>query len=198
MIHDLDNTLKALLDEKLKLTFPSVEIQISPPESVTISSNPVVSLFLNYSQERKELRGTGEKVRKDPSNVSYQIAAPLWIDFGYQINCWVDESMLSQVPFSGEGLTVFTAEHWLFTEVIKTLSCYATIPDIYFQGSLAGADAENEILETQLFTPESIPNTTSNITKLGMNYTVTLGLRIHEEKSLGTPVEERNINTTGI
>ena len=186
MIHDLDHTLKALLEEELKDTFGDVRITFaSCIDYYEEDDIPQVNLLLYDLQERKELRGNEEKISTDSNGITHHQPAPIWLNCLYGISAFVGEIALQFFPSNGGGepLTVYTARHWLLTEVLKILVRHAKIPETFYRGSLAGADPAGEIFETEtLYQPKS-----SQFMDFGymqdaiINYKVTLAINVHKE-----------------
>jgi hypothetical protein len=92
MIHDLDETLKELLVQKVPLDSAVVDIKFETPtkEWVMAVSKPTVNLFLYDLRENHELRSNEHYLSRNGAR-GIETRAPARIDLTYLITAWTSD-----------------------------------------------------------------------------------------------------------
>lgn len=189
MIHDLDRSLENLLESSLPasliaqvtISFATPDDQF-PPSSVSL---PAIDLFLYDVRENRELRSTEWIVDRSGGNVTRK-PPPVRVDCSYLITAWPSESSTSPA----------LDEHYLLGEVMKVLLRHPTLPAEVLQGSLAGQEPP---LPAAILQPGRLQSVAEFWQALGgkpkaaLNYTVTIGVEVHEPADVGPPVTDKRI-----
>lgn len=189
MIHDLDRSLQELLERSLPASLVS-QVTISfatpddqfPPSSVSL---PAIDLFLYDVRENRELRSTEWIVDRNGDNFTRK-PPPVRVDCSYLITAWPSESSTSPA----------FDEHYLLGEVMKVLLRHSTLPAEILQGSLAGQEPP---LPTAILQPGRLQSVAEFWQALGgkpkaaLNYTVAVGVEVHEAVDMGPPVTDKRI-----
>ena len=131
MIHDLSQTLKAILEAEPPKPLDSIEIVFDRPDDKFNPTQTTVDLFLYDIREDVELRSNKPTVERQDGKVILH-RPPLRVACSYLVTAW---------PVSGSGLPVQELplqEHYLLSHVLSILSKYPTIPEEFLQGSLEG------------------------------------------------------------
>lgn len=190
MIHDLDETLRELLTqtlppaliEQVTISFATPDDQF-PPTSVTL---PALNLFLYDVQENRELRSNEWRVKRGSDGMATKRPPPVRVNCSYLVTAWPSES----APQPAED------EHRLLGEVMKVLLRYPTIPAEVLQGDLQGQEPP---LPTISLNPGRLQSVGEFWQALGgkpkaaLNYTVTLGVDVHEAVEIGPPVIDKTL-----
>ena len=126
MFHDLDATLRAMLDD---LAAPAgvrtADVSFDPPDKTFTPSTPTVDLFLLDLQENRTLR--------DPSPVRERVGRvvvnhrPPRMDCSYLVTAWSAQS----------GALKVEEEHRLLGEVLLWLGKFPVVDARFLKGSLA-------------------------------------------------------------
>ncbi|MBI9044436.1 MAG: DUF4255 domain-containing protein [Anaerolineaceae bacterium] len=187
MIHDLDKTLEILLSHELppelvgqiSISFAAPDDQF-PPSTVT---TPAIDLFLYDVRENRELREMEWLVERGSGGQLNRLRAPLRIDCSYLITAWPSESSNNPVE----------DEHRLLGVVMLALLRHPTLPVGILQGSLQGQEPQ---LPTTMLQPGRLQSLAEFWQALGgkpkaaLNYTVTLGVQVHQPEEVGMVVEK--------
>ena len=176
MIHDLDDTLKELLNQKLpEHGYQSrIDIKFDTPDkdwATTNQDNSVLNLFLYDIRENLQLR-SNERYLTRNGMAGTEDFAPTRIDFTYLISFWASKGEQDPVK----------KEHEILGQVLETLLCYPILPQEVLQGKI---QQQSQIPGAQLprawiAQPEDTPKTWefwgSNEWRLkaGISYRVTL------------------------
>ena len=127
MFHDLDATLREILDDAgAPAQLQAADKSFEPPNKNFAPALPTVNLFLYEVKENRVLR--------DPIPIITQVAGvfvrripPLRVDCTYLITTWSNEP----------GAAGVAEEHQLLGQALAWLSRFPIIPTAFLQGSLA-------------------------------------------------------------
>lgn len=175
MIHDLDETLAALLHrdlpgglaEQVQVSFATPDDQF-PPQSVTV---PAIDFFLYDIRENLELRSNEAVYERRSDGRAIKYPAPARVDFSYLVTAWPSES----VPDPAED------EHRLLGEVMRVLLRYRTLPEDVLQGALVDQTFELPASSLQPGRLQSLGEFWQALggkPKAALNYSVTLAIDI--------------------
>jgi hypothetical protein len=175
MIHDLDETLAALLHrdlpaalaEQVQVSFATPDDQF-PPQSVTV---PAIDFFLYDIRENLELRSNEAIYERRSDGTAIKHPAPARVDFSYLVTAWPSES----VPDPAED------EHRLLGEVMRVLMRYRTLPEDVLQGALVGQTPELPASSLQPGRLQSLGEFWQALggkPKAALNYSVTLAIDV--------------------
>lgn len=123
MIHDLDSTIKELLDHELNRDGDEIEISFSQPSGEWASRNgskPALNLFLYDVRENPSLRRHQWQQTQMGGNGSSRRGSialkrtPLMLDCFYMVTAWSGADERTK-PFQ---------EHWLLSRCLKALARY--------------------------------------------------------------------------
>jgi hypothetical protein len=175
MIHDLDETIAALLRRDLPAALAAqVEISFATPDdqfpsqSVTL---PAVDLFLYDVRENLELRSNDVALDRRGDGTATRTRAPVRVDFSYLITAWPSES----APNPAED------EHRLLGEVMRVLLRHRTIPEDVLQGELR---AQRPALPVSTLQPGRLQSmgefwqAVGGKPKAALNYQITLSVDV--------------------
>ena len=182
MIHDLDETIAALLRRDLPPTLAE-QVQISfatpddrfPPQSVTL---PAIDLFLYDIRENLELRSNDATIDRRGDGTARRIGPPIRVDCSYLVTAWPSES----APDVAED------EHRLLGEVMRVLLRYRTIPEEVLQGELL---AQTPVLPVSSLQPGRLQSlgefwqAVGGKPKAALNYQVTLAVSVSAPQEVG-------------
>jgi len=133
MLHDLDSTLKVLLQSELAQALPapdtSVTITFSVPNAhypPTGVKTPALNLFLYAIQENARLRKAGEQNERQKDGSVLVHRAPAWVDCQYMVTAHPRET--SKTPEADE--------HLLLGEALRVLLRHRRLPAERLQGRL--------------------------------------------------------------
>jgi hypothetical protein len=179
MLHDLDKTLKQLLEAELVGLFdPNTTITISfdPPEATFAPGGPTVNLFLYDIQEDRKLRQNELLVERQGNAMAVKRRPPIRVECSYLVTAWSSDA---------------ENEHLLLGEVLKVLLRYQTIPRHLLQGSLADQALP---LPTTVLQPGRLQSLGEFWQAMGgkpraaLHYTVTLGVSLDKAPLPALPV----------
>jgi hypothetical protein len=166
VIQDVDDTLKALLVQKVPLDTSVIDIKFEMPthDWSTKVSKPTVNLYLYDIRENLELRSSDRYLTRNADNTGSQRRAPVRVDLSYLISVWT---------------TDISDEHQLLGQILTALLQFPMLPDDVLQGSM-----QTQLLPLQAWIarPERMPNPwdfwghVENRMKSGLNYVVTASL----------------------
>jgi hypothetical protein len=123
MLHDLDKTLRQLLETELAQFGSTITISFAPPDETFAPGELAVNLFLYDIQENRELRRTETLVERQGNGQVVKRRPPARVDCSYLVTAWAG---------SAED------EHKLLGAVIQALLRHPTLPAEFLQGGLAG------------------------------------------------------------
>ena len=181
MIHDLDETLKALLTQKLPgFAEMGLAVKFETPNSnetwVPKPTSPVINLFLYDIRENLQLR-SNERFISRQGPTATETRAPVSMDMTYLVTVWTTQT---------------DDEHRLLGQVLKTLLRYPLLPEEedILQGELRQAPSP---IRAWIAQPERTPNVwdmwgaVEGSLKAGISYTVTVPITPTEPVT-GIPV----------
>jgi len=187
MLHDLDQTLDALL----KLELPDLFIPEDDGTPITISFEtpdqefvnkvtlPAVDFFLYDVRENLELRTGWSPIERQSNGKAYKTRPPARVDCSYLITVWPSESDRNTIQ----------TEHRLLGEIMKVLLRYRQIPDAVLQGSLQGSDPPIRAFSLHQSNLQSLGEfwqAMGGKPKAALNYTIILPVPIYEQEEVGT------------
>lgn len=179
MLQDLDNTLKALLENHLpsgsegqtyRITFDAPDSQQANAEGI--------NLFLYDVRENLELRSTISDFERQSDGTALRKRAPVRVDCSYLITAWS-----SQAPQTSPPNAVSQDEHKMLGAVMKVLLRYATLPADVLRGSLVGQAPPVRTVSLrpgQLQSPGDFWQAMGGKPKATLNYTITIAVPIDE------------------
>jgi hypothetical protein len=187
MIDDLDRALEELLRQELPqnvveqvtISFATPDDQF-PPTSVAL---PAIDLFLYDVRENRDLRSSEWVVERGADRAT-KTRAPVRVECSYLVTAWPSES--SPTPPQDE--------HYLLGEVMKVLLRHATIPAELLQGSLVGQEPPLPAISlhpSHLEMMGQFWQALGGKLKVALNYTVTIGVAVHEPVVIGPPVTDK-------
>lgn len=177
MIHNLDSTLRTLLQRDLPTGLSQqVSISFDPPDDQfppTSVSLPAIDLFLYDVRENLELRSNEWLVQRDGRGSATRFPPAVRIDCSYLITAWPSAS----APNSAMD------EHMLLGEVMLVLLRYPKIPAEVLQGRLRQTGDQNPPLPATALQPGHLQSVGEFWQALGgkpksaLNYTVTIAVQ---------------------
>lgn len=174
MIHDLDDTLAALLKHELP---PEFQEEGQSPASVSFdtlhkgaqqSSALILNLFLYDIRENRDLR-TNEWEMERHADRATKKRSPVRVECSYLITAWGSNTK---------------TEHQLLGAAMKALLRHATIPSAFLKGSLVQQDMP---LPTACLQPSYLQSlgefwqAMNSEPKAALNYTVTISVGVIDE-----------------
>lgn len=178
MLHDLDQTLDALLrEEQTNILIGSegvaIDISFDPPNSQTVTqfTSPTLNCFLYDIQENLDRReGTSYSyVRDRDRGVATVQNVPLRVDCSYLLSIWINDS----APNPGQR------EHQLLGLVMQRLLYYRQLPNHMLRGQLRDQELP---VRTQVLHPSGLGSIGEFWSAMGiplkvaLNYTVTIAV----------------------
>jgi hypothetical protein len=123
LIQDVDDTLKALLVQKLPIDLGAIDIRFEVPTKEWSAgvSRPTLNLFLYDIRENLELRSS-QRHRSGSAAVITESSPPVRIDLCYMITAWTAD---------------VSDEHQLLGRVLTTLLRFPLLPADVLRGSMA-------------------------------------------------------------
>ena len=127
MFHDLDRTLKNLLDDPAApAELHNAEVSFETPKADYKAQQATASLFLFDVRENRKLR-TPEPIVELNGDQFVRRMPPLRVDCSYLVTTWSSKS----------GEDKVAEEHQLLGQALAWLSRFGTIPASYLHGGLA-------------------------------------------------------------
>lgn len=174
MIHDLNNTLKVILqhelptplNEQVAISFDPPDDQFPPP-SVT---PPAIDLFLYDIRENRDLRSNEWSLQRESDGTGRRSMPLVRVDCSYLITAWPSQSTPNRAA----------DEHRLLSEVMMVLLRFPTLPEWLLQGGLT---AQELPLPTAVLQPGHLQSLGEFWQALGgkpkaaLNYTVTIAVQ---------------------
>lgn len=167
MIHDLDQTLKKLLQQKGALNSDEVDIRFEMPnrEWATKVARPTVNLYLFDLRENRELRLNEWSWQPQPPDRKTRSRPPVRVDVTYLITAWATE---------------VEDEHRLLSRVLATVLQHPELPPETFEGGLRAQRFPIRLQAAQpdgvLKSPADFWGAMDNQLKGGITLTATLTL----------------------
>lgn len=174
MIHDLNNSLKVILqhelptplNEQVAISFDPPDDQFPPP-SVT---PPAIDLFLYDIRENRDLRSNEWSLQRESDGTGRRSMPLVRVDCSYLITAWPSQSTPNRAA----------DEHRLLSEVMMVLLRFPTLPEWLLQGGLT---AQELPLPTAVLQPGHLQSLGEFWQALGgkpkaaLNYTVTIAVQ---------------------
>jgi hypothetical protein len=162
VIQDVDDTLKALLVQKVPIDTSAIDIKFEMPTHDWSSklSKPTINAYLYDIRENVELR-SNERYLTQNGHVGTLQQAPVRIDLSYFISAWT---------------TDISDEHQLLGQILVALLRFPLLPDDVLQGSM---QTQPLPLQAWIARPERMPNPwdfwghVENRMKSALNYIIT-------------------------
>jgi hypothetical protein len=181
MIDDLDKSLKVLLEQGIEdLDDTRQNVHFDPPDDTFAPVEPAVDLFLYDVRENRELRSNDWQVERNSGTVIKK-PPPVRVDCSYLITAWAGDAY---------------SEHRLLGKIMRVLLRHPRLPAEVLQGSLAGQEPP---LPTAVLQPGRLQSLGEFWQALGgkpkaaLNYTVTIGVPVHEPLEIGPPVTGKQV-----
>jgi Pvc16 N-terminal domain/Carboxypeptidase regulatory-like domain len=182
MFHDLDDTLKRVLDDTAAPTvLQEADVSFETPEKNYAPFVATINLFLYEVRENRELRDPIPVVER-VGDVIFRRRSPLRVDCSYMVTAWSNQV----------GAAKIVEEHRLLSQALLWLSRFPTIPPTYLQGSLASQPFPPPNLVAQMDDSKSAVG--EFWTALGtpprptFNLVATIAMELGVEVSEGPPV----------
>jgi len=186
MLHDLDATLKKMLDDAGSPTeLRNAEVSFETPDKTFSPEQPTVNLFLYEVKENRELRDP-VPITEKLGDMFVRRRPPLRVDCSYLVTAWSRATGAARVA----------EEHQLLSQGFLWLSRFPTIPAAYFAGSLVGQPFPPPTLVAQM---DGTKNTGEFWSALGVpprpyfNLVVTIAMDLAVQTPEGPPVVTKDI-----
>ena len=177
MLHELDQTLAALLKRELPGR-DQITVSFAAPDDQFSVKPPAVDLFLYDVRENLELRSNDEVVERQTDWTSIRYRPPVRVDASYLITAW---------PGGGSGQSDASEdEHMLLSAVMRVLLRFPKLPRELLNGSLARQDWPLPVSTLQPGRLQSLGEFWQALggkPKAALNYTVTLPVDVSEPET---------------
>ena len=177
MLHELDQTLAALLKRELPGR-DQITVSFAAPDDQFSVKPPAVDLFLYDVRENVELRSNDEVVERQTDWTSIRYRPPVRVDASYLITAW---------PGGGSGQSDASEdEHMLLSAVMRVLLRFPKLPRELLNGSLARQDWPLPVSTLQPGRLQSLGEFWQALggkPKAALNYTVTLPVDVSEPET---------------
>lgn len=174
MLHELDQTLAALLKRELPGR-DQITVSFAAPDDQFSVKLPAVDLFLYDVRENLELRSNDDVLERLGDLTSIRIQPPVRVDASYLITAW---------PGVGSGQSDASEdEHMLLSAVMRVLLRFPKLPRELLIGSLARQDWPLPVSTLQPGRLQSLGEFWQALggkPKAALNYTVTLPVDVSE------------------
>lgn len=192
MLHDLDNTIEALLRQELPAAvLAATQISFATPDAESIGSKPAINLFLYDVRENLELRSGFESFERRGDGTAVRVRPAVRIDCSYLITFWPKETAEQSSPKD---------EHKYLGMVMKALLRYRKLPAELLQGDLAGQEPPLHTVSLQsgyLNSMGEFWQAMGGKPKVAINYTVTISVPVHGEGEVVPLVMESRLSPRG-
>lgn len=174
MIHDLDQTLAALLKRELP-SRDQITVSFAAPDDQFSVKLPAVDLFLYDLRENLDLRSNDDVVERHGDGTATLYQPPVRVDASYLITAW---------PGGGGGHSDSSEdEHRLLGTVMRALLRFRKLPRELLKGGLAHQDLPLPVSTLQPGRLQSLGEFWQALggkPKAALNYTVTLSVDVNE------------------
>ena len=174
MLHELDQTLAALLKRELPGR-DQITVSFAAPDDQFSVKLPAVDLFLYDVRENLELRSNDDVLERLGDLTSIRIQPPVRVDASYLITAW---------PGVGSGQSDASEdEHMLLSAVMRVLLRFPRLPRELLAGGLARQDWPLPVSTLQPGRLQSLGEFWQALggkPKAALNYTVTLPVDVSE------------------
>jgi len=186
VIHDLDQSLAALLGDELPQR-KQVTVSFAAPDNQFSVALPAVDLFLYDLRENLELRSNDDLFEDLGDGKVSRRRPPVRVDASYLITAW---------PGGGAGQSESSKdEHELLGAVMRTLLRFRKLPRKYLRGSLVNQELPVPVSSLQPGRLQSLGEFWQALggkPKAALNYTVTLAVDLNDVEEL-TLVTDKEI-----
>jgi hypothetical protein len=172
MFHDLDKSLKKLLERELPHVVSPDNIRFETPDNEFAPALPAVNLFLFDVQENRELRSNEWLIDRRPDGTATRKRAPTRVNCGYLVTAWAKD---------------VETEHRLLGDVIKALAPYATIPADVLCDGLRNQEPPLPAITWQAHGVENAAEFWRALLgkpRAALRYTVTIGFEAHKPEEV--------------
>lgn len=186
MIHDLDQTLAALLKRELPGR-DQITVSFAAPDDQFSVKLPAIDLFLYDLRENTELRGNDDWLERHADGTATRLQPPVRIDASYLITAWPGGN-------GGAG-DASEDEHRLLGAVMRALLRFRKLPPELLKGSLVNQALVPPVSTLQPGRLQSLGEFWQALggkPKAALNYTVTLAVDVNEPE-ISTLVVDREI-----
>lgn len=176
MIHDLDKSIKHLLESELTHLQPAPAITFAPPDGTFAPTGPTVDLFLYDVQENRPLRQWEPVLERQDGGTVVKRQPPVRVDCSYLVTAWSADA---------------ENEHLLLGEVMQALLRHPAIPAEFLQGVLARRPAPLPVTALQPGRLQSLGEfwqAMGGKPRAALHYTVTLAVPLDKEPLTPIPV----------
>lgn len=176
MIHELDQTLAALLKRELPGR-DQISVSFAAPDDQFSVKLPAVDLFLYDIRENHELRGNDDFVERQSDLTALRYRPAVRVDASYLITAW---------PGGGGHSDASEDEHRLLSSVMRVLLRFPRLPRDLLRGSLADQDLPLPVSVLQPGRLQSLGEFWQALggkPKAALNYTVTFSVDVSEPES---------------
>ena len=176
MIHDLDQSLAALLSRELPGR-DQITVSFAAPDDQFAVKLPAVDLFLYDLRENLELRSNDDEIERHDDGTATRFQPPVRVDASYLITAW---------PGGAGGHSDSSEdEHKLLGAVMRALLRFRKLPREVLKGSLANQDLPLPVSTLQPGRLQSLGEFWQALggkPKAALNYTVTLSVDLNESE----------------
>jgi hypothetical protein len=184
MIHDLDQTLAALLKREMPGR-DQITVSFAAPDDQFTVKPPAVDLFLYDLRENLELRSNDEVIDRHNDGTATRFQPPVRVDASYLITAW---------PGGAGGQNDSSEdEHRLLGAVMRTLLRFRKLPRELLKGSLANQELPLPVTTLQPGRLQSLGEFWQALggkPKAALNYMVTLSIDVYEPEVLPLVIEK--------
>jgi len=184
MIHDLDQTLAALLKREMPGR-DQITVSFAAPDDQFTVKPPAVDLFLYDLRENLELRSNDEVIDRHNDGTATRFQPPVRVDASYLITAW---------PGGAGGQNDSSEdEHRLLGAVMRTLLRFRKLPRELLKGSLANQELPLPVTTLQPGRLQSLGEFWQALggkPKAALNYMVTLSVDVYEPEVLPLVIEK--------
>lgn len=179
MIHDLDDTIKELMVQKVPVDLAAVDITFDMPTKDWVAgvTKPTINVFLYDLRENHELR-SNESLLSRSGALGTERKAPARVDATYLISVWT---------------TDVSDEHRLLGSLLTALLRYPLLPAEVLKGSMVNQEFP---LHAWISQPDKTPNVwdfwggLDGRLKAGISYVVTLAVSPYEPETVDLATEK--------
>ena len=176
MIHDLDQSLAALLSRELPGR-DQITVSFAAPDDQFAVKLPAVDLFLYDLRENLELRSNDDEIERHDDGTATRFQPPVRVVASYLITAW---------PGGAGGHSDSSEdEHKLLGAVMRALLRFRKLPREVLKGSLANQDLPLPVSTLQPGRLQSLGEFWQALggkPKAALNYTVTLSVDLNESE----------------
>ena len=177
MIHDLDQSLAALLKRELPGR-DQITVSFAAPDDQFSVKLPAVDLFLYDLRENLDLRGNDDVIERHGDGTATRFQPPVRVDASYLITAWPGGA--------GGHSDASEDEHRLLGAVMRALLRFRKLPRELLKGSLANQDLPLPVSSLQPGRLQSLGEFWQALggkPKAALNYTVTLSVDVNEPET---------------